>query len=67
MREFDFEMNKNQINFKINDKNEVNELEVTYKRKYKIFTNTINIIISVSMEKILKKIIFNIFRTLNTT
>ena len=41
MREFDLEMNKNLINFKINDKNVTNELEVSFKRKNKIFTNDI--------------------------
>jgi len=63
MREFDLEMNKNLINFKINDKNVVNELEVSFKRKNKIFTNNIYIIMSESMEENIKKIIiFNIFR-----
>ena len=55
MIEFDLEMNKNLINFKINDKNVVNELEVSFKRKNKIFTNNIYIIMSESMEENIKK------------
>ena len=55
LREFDLAMHKNLTNFKINEKNVVNELEVTFKRKNKIFTNSIYVIMSETMEENIKR------------
>jgi len=48
-------MNKNLIDIRINDKNVVNEFEVYFKRKNKIFINAIYIIMNESKKENIKK------------